>query len=252
MQPGDLAQLQQVYHRFCLDHVGPLSKKPLFFKRLSRKKDDFHWVAVDERRRIVGYISSTYKKGRRQGIINEIIVDPRCEFESVARPLLEKVYNAFVAKRAAVVHVESIRNPQYDRVFPELGFFQVETDGVFMCTVNDIERFLNAAMPVLVSRLERIKDWDGWFQIVCEGFSRFFKKEGKDVRQFVWTNHVIDVKVSFKDVNILASLLLGQVEIKDALIKGIVEVEGDFSRNEAVEVLVNLFPKLQFLASNFW
>ncbi|MDI6904693.1 MAG: hypothetical protein QMD13_04280 [Candidatus Bathyarchaeia archaeon] len=95
MQQGDAEQLQRIYQCFVLNYVGPVARGLKVFRRMARKKDNLRWVALDEQEKIVGYILSTYMKGKRLGRINEIIVDPNYDFETVACLLVDKVYNIF-------------------------------------------------------------------------------------------------------------------------------------------------------------
>lgn len=251
MQQGDAEQLQRIYQCFVLNYVGPVARGLKVFRRMARKKDNLRWVALDEQEKIVGYILSTYMKGKRLGRINEIIVDPNYDFETVACLLVDKVYNIFLEKGAAVVHAASIRNPHYPQIFPKLGFFVVETDGVFMYTITDVAKFLDEITPIMVSRLKKMQDWNGWLQISCKGGSRFFRKDSEDVRSFMWTNYDVDCKISLK-TDILASVLLGVVNAQEAWAGGIIKVETTLSKDKVNELLAALFPKKQFLALDYW
>ncbi len=251
MQLDDSEQLQEIYQRFILDYMGPVRHKLKVFRRMARKKDNLRWVALDEQGKIVGYILSTYVKGRRLGRINEIIVDPNYGFETVARLLVDKVCNILLEKGAAVIHAASIRNPHYPQIFPKLGFFDVETDGVFMFAITDVAKFLDEITPIITRRLKKMKDWNGWLQISCEENSRFFRKDNEDVRTFMWTNYDVDCKISL-EADILANVLLGVIGVQEAWTKGKIKVKAELHKDKVKKLLVILFPKKQFLALDYW
>lgn len=251
MQLDDSEQLQEIYQRFVLDYVGPVARKLKAFRRMARKKDDLRWLALDEQGKIVGYISSTYVKGRKLGRINEIIIDPNYDFEIVARLLIDKVYNVFLEKGAAVIQAASIRNPYYSQIFPKLGFFDVETDGVFMFAITDIAKFLDEIAPIMIRRLKKVQNWNGWLQISCGEDSRFFRKDNEGAQSFVWTNYDVDCKISLK-ANILADVLLGVVDAQEAWTEGKIKVKTELHKDKVKKLLVILFPKKQFLALDYW
>ena len=251
MEKDDAEQLQKVYQRFILNYVGSAARRLKVFQRMTKKKDNLRWVALDEQGKIVGYISSTYVKGRRLGRISEIVVDPDYDFETVADPLVDKVYDIFVEKNVAVIHAGSIRNPHYRQVFPKLGFFDVETDGVFMYAIIDAAKFLDEITPIILTRLKKVHDWNGWLQISCEERERFFRKEGEHVQSFMWTNYDIDCRISL-NADTLTSVLLGTVDAQKAWEKGMIKVETALRNNEVKKFLATLFPKKQFLALDHW
>lgn len=251
MQKDDAEQIQKIYQQFTLQYVGPVTRKLKVFRRIARKKDNLRWVALNKQGQIVGYISSSYVKGRRLGRINEIIVDPHYDFETVARPLVDRVYNIFLEKGAAVIHAASIRNPHYKQIFPKLGFFEVETDGVFMFTITHVAKFLDEITPIIIRRLKQVQDWNGWLQISCDEENRFFKKDNKNVKSFLWTNYNVDCKISLK-AEVLANLLLGAINIQEARAKGMIRVETILNKNKVKNLLAVLFPKKQFLALEYW
>jgi len=250
MLPDDAESLQQLYMNFATSFVGPsTSKSPKLFRRLARKKDKLNWVAI-QRKQVVGYISSIYVKTRRQGRINEIVVDPKFDFKAVATPLVDKVCSVFAQKGAASIQAVSIRNPYYQEIFPKLGFFNVRTDGLFMLTIHNIPKFLDEIKPILERRLEKLKDLHGCFQIKCKENSIFFKKTGENVESFVWTNRQADFKLIL-DEHTLANLLLGALTVEEA-IKKEVQIETRFSETVVSAILKSLFPEVRFLAFDFW
>ena len=251
MQQDDAEQLEKIYQRFILNYVGPVARSLKVFRRIARKKDNLRWVALDGQGKIVGYILSTYMKRKRLGRINEIIVDPNYDFETVACPLVDKVYNIFLEKGAAAVHAGSIRNPHYPQIFTKLGFFDVETDGVFMYAITDVAKFLDEITLIIACRLKKMQDWNGWLQISCEEGSRFFRKDSEDVQSFMWTNYDVDCKISLES-DILACILLGVVNAQEAWAEGIIKVKTTLSKDKVNELLVALFQKKQFLALDYW
>lgn len=216
-----------------------------------KKKDRLYWVALDKHGKIVGYLSSTYNKGRRQGIINEIVVDPAYDFKIVARPLVNKICDIFLEKNVASIHVATIRNPHYSKVFSNLGFFNVETDAVFMLAVHDIQRFLDEITPILVRRFGKLQNWDGWLQVSCGEHSKFFRKDSEKVQPFVWTNHEVDLKISL-NADDLAGLFLGVITFQEALEEGKIKTETTLPKDKINKLLTVIFPKKQFLAFDFW
>jgi len=250
MQPNDAEQVLTVYKQFTLDYVGSASRNLKAFQRILRKKDNLCWVALDEGK-TVGYIFATYFKGRRTGAINEIIVAPEHDFEAIARLLIDKVYSIFLEKGAAVVYAAHIRNPYYPRIFPKLGFFDVETDGAFMYAVVEPAKFLNEISPIIVNRLKQSSDWDGLLQLALEENSGFFKKDGETVQALYATNVPPDCKITSR-ANILANVLLGVVDVQEAWADGTVTVETRLSKEKTRKLLSTLFPRKQFLAFDFW
>jgi N-acetylglutamate synthase-like GNAT family acetyltransferase len=218
---------------------------------MARKKDGLRLVAINSKGQIVGYIIAFYFKGRRMGRINEIVVDPSLDFGSVARPLVEKVYNTLVEKGAASIHAPTMLNPKYVQVFPDMGFFKVETQDVFMFAINNVPRFLEEIKPIIANRLKKIQDWNGTFELKCREHSLFFEKKGEKIRLYDWTDHNIDYRI-LMDEHTLAAVLLGVTEVETAQKDGKIQIETSLSERKAKDLLVELFPKQQFLAFNFW
>jgi len=168
MRCNDAEQLLKLYQQFVLLYVGSAARTLKSFQRMTRRKDNLRWVALAKRGKIVGYVSATYAKGRRTGRIHEIIVDPQHDFTTVACLLAEKVHNTFIEKGAAMIQASSIRNPNYPQIFPKLGFFEVETDGVFMYSITDTAKFLTEISPIISHRLKQLPAFNGVLQMTCE------------------------------------------------------------------------------------
>ena len=251
MQPNDTEQLHAVYKQFTLNYVGSASRDLKAFQRMTRKKDNLRWVALDDQGKVVGYIIATYFKGRRTGAINEIIVAPENGFEAVARPLIDKIYDIFLEKGAALIYAAHIRNPYYPRIFSKIDFFEVETYGAFMYTVTDVAKFLNEISPIIANRLKQLSNWNGLLQIAFEENSKFFKKDGETVQTLYTTNNPPDCKIALK-ANTLANILLGVTGIQEALKNRTVTVETRLGKERARKLLSTLFPRKQFLAFDYW
>jgi hypothetical protein len=218
---------------------------------MTKKKDNLRWVALGERERIIGYIMASYMKGRRLGRIHEIITAPEHDFTTVARRLVEKVHNILLEKGAAMIQVASIRNSYYPQIFPKLGFFNVETDGVFMYTIIDSAKFLDEISPIIANRLKQFKDWNGLLQITLEENNKYFKKDDENLQLLYSTNYNPDCKISLTS-NALVSLLLGIVDMQRAWKDGLAKVETTLSHDKVSKLLTVLFPKQQFLAFDYW
>jgi hypothetical protein len=251
MQSSDTEQLRRLYERFALNFVGSVKRQAKQFQSMTRKKDNLRWVALDEQGEIVGYISAAYTKGRRTGRIIEIVTDPKYDFETVARPLIDKIYSVFMEKGAAQIQVGTIQNSDYSKIFPKLGFWHIKTDGVFMYVITDIAKFLGEITPIIVQRLKRLSDWNGLLQISCENHGRLFKKEGEIVAAVSSTNHPLDCQITLP-VNALTRLLLGATDIQKAFAENLIRVETTLPKKKTMELLDSLFPRKQFLALDYW
>ena len=251
VQSSDAEQLLKIYQRFVLNYVGSAARDLKTFRRTARKRDNLRWVALDKQRKTVGYILSTYVKGRRLGRISEIVVDPNHDFETVARPLIEKINSIFLEKGAVLIYADTIRNPHYAQLLPDFGFFDIETDGVFMYTVTDAAQFFEEITPIMVNRLKQLNDWDGLLQIACEENSRFLKKHGENVQPLLDTSYETDCKISL-NANTLANILLGTVDSQKAWAKGAIKVETAIGKSKITKLLATLFPRTQFLALDQW
>jgi len=251
MVRGDAEHLLKLCESFVQDCVGPLERNVKFYYRVARKKDGLRLVAINPKGQIVGYIIASYFKGRRMGRINEIVVDLSLDFTSIAKLLAEKVYNTLVEKGAATIQAPTMLNPKYAQIFPDMGFFKVETQDVFMFATNNVPRFLDEIRPIIASHLKKIQDWNGTLEIKCREHSLFFEKEGEKIHMYDWTNRDIDYRILI-DEHTLAAVLLGVTEVETAQNDGNVQIETSLSERKVRELLVSLFPKRQFLAFNFW
>lgn len=252
MLPGDAETLQQLYGDFAARCAGPSAQKPAtVFRRMARRKGNVNWVAVDDEQRVVGYVSATYEKGRRQGRIDEIVVAASCDYVAVGRPLVDRLCEVFAEKGAASILAVSVRNPDYRKIFPELGFFSIATDGIFMLAVHHVARFLHEVTPILIRRLQGLTDWNGYFQVSCGEHSVFFRRHDQEIEALIWTNRAVDIKVSM-EAPVMASLLLGTLTLQDALKGKRLQMETSLPPPKAHSVLAAMFPERTFLAFDFW
>mgnify|MGYP001047062752 CR=1 FL=1 len=251
MVRGDAEKLLKMCESFVQDYVGPLERNIKFYQRTARKKDNLLWVAANKKGQIVGYILAFYNKRRKMGIITEIVVDPSLDFVSVAKVLVEKVYCILVEKGAATIQALTMLNPKYSQIFPDMGFFRVEKQDVFMFATNNVPRFLDEVKPILATRLKKVQGWNGTLELRCDEHSIFYKKNGDEVQLYDWTNQDVDCRILIDEYT-LASVLLGVTDGEAALINKKIQVETSLSKSKSKELLVNLFPKRQFLAFNFW
>ena len=251
MQSNDAKQLQALYEKLSLNYVGSAKRQPKQFRSMTRKKDNLRWVTLNRKGEIVGYVLAAYAKGRRTGRITEIVVDPEYDFETIARPLVDKVYRVLVEKGAAQIQAGTIQNPDYARIFPKMGFWRIQTDGVFMYAITDVARFLEEITPVIVQRFKKLKEWNGTLRVACENHHLMLEKEGEDVRLLLSTNLPFDCSVSLS-ASTLIRLLLGVIDVKKAFAENLVRVETTLSRKKTIKLLDALFPRRQFLALDYW
>lgn len=251
MQPNDAKRLHQLYEKFTLNYVGSAKRQVKQFRGMTRKRDNMRWVALNEKSEIVGYVTAVYAKGRRTGRITEIVADTECDFETIAHSLVNKIHDILLAKGAAQIQAATIKNPDYSKIFPKLGFWRIETDGVFMYAITDVARFLGEITPVIVQRLKRLKDWNGLLRIVCESHHVMLRKEGEDVYLLLSTSHSFDCSVSLS-ASVLIHLLLGVTDVGEAFAEKLIHVETTLSRRKTIELLDLLFPRRQFLALDYW
>ena len=247
----DVASILQVYDRFIREFVGSAARTQKTFKRMLKRKDNIAYVATDSKNQVIGYVHARINKRFDRGEFEEIVVDPRHNFENVAKPLVEKVNAIFMQKRVSAIAAGSLRNPAYERVFSELGFSEYESLGVFMYSVLNVQKFLSELSPVFVSRLQRLKQWNGTVQLECEGHSIFLQKTKEGVQPIVWTNQLTDFKASLP-VELLTKLIFGIADAGEAHRTGRLRTEHTIGDEAAGKMLRTLFPKRQFLILDSW
>jgi hypothetical protein len=247
----DAQQMLNLYTVFAREFVGPASRTIKTYKRMLRRIERINWVAVNERGKMVGYVSSRFDKRQREGRIDEIVVDPNHDFEQVAKPLIDASHNTLLEKKPAIIVARSLRNPQYEKIFPTLGFFASESTDVFMYAILNTQRFLNELAPVFVSRLKKIEKWNGLTQIECEGHSLILSKTKENVEPIVWTNQPVDFKVILTR-DTLTKLIFSVADPLESLKSNKLRVETTVSQEVRNNLLRTLFPRRQFLIMDYW
>jgi hypothetical protein len=247
----DAQQLLSVYRRFAKEYVGLASRDIKTYKRLLRKKENMGWVALNQKGNLIGYVTARFDKRARHARIVEIVIDPDKDFEKIAKPLVNKAYNSLLEKNPAKITAGSIRNPNYTKIFPELGFFDIESTGVFMYTILDVPKFLAEISPILANRLKQLKQWKGLLQLQCEEHSLFIKKQQEKIEKLVWTNQIPNLKITLSR-ELLTKLLFGIADSVGFLKKGQLDVETTLNEKELSQILAVIFPKKQFLIMDFW
>jgi len=247
----DAQQMLHVYNDFAREFLGLASRDLKNYRRMLRRKDKVNWIAEDQQGKMIGYVSSRFDQGRREGRIEEIVVHPEHEFEQVAKPLVDKAYKTLLTKKPASIAAGSIRNPKYEKIFPALGFFALELTDVFMYAILNTQRFLNELKPVFASRLKKVEKWRGLMLLECEGFSVFIQKTGEHVESVIWTNQPVDFKlIMTRDA--LTKLILGVVDPLESLKTNEIKVETTVSQEKRNQLLRTLFPRKQFLIMDYW
>jgi N-acetylglutamate synthase-like GNAT family acetyltransferase len=247
----DIEEMLQLYSSFTRDFVGAAARTSKSFVRMLRKKDNINYVALNSQNRIVGYVHATLEKKNRTGEFREIIVDPKHDFEQVARLLIERVNADFSKRKVAAIIAASLRNPVYERIFPKLGFMESESKGVFMYAILDSQKLLNELQPVFAARLRGAEGWNGLAQIQCDEHSLFLEKTTAGVQQIVWTNQPVDFKVGLNG-SILVKLIFGVADVLECRKNGQLKMETTAGEARAVKLLERLFPKSQFLTMDYW
>jgi hypothetical protein len=247
----DVEEMLQLYNSFMAHFVGSAARTPKSFSRMLRKKNNINYVALDGQDRIVGFVHATFEKRNRTGEFKELVVDPRHDFEEVASLLIEHVNADFERKKAAAVIAASLRNPAYDRIFPELGFMESESMGVFMYAVLDTQKLLDELQPIFATRLKRVAGWNGLAKIQCDEHSLFLEKTTAAVQKVVWTNQPVDFEVGLNRT-VLVKLIFGVADALECCKNGQLKIETTTSEAQAVKLLKQLFPKSQFLTMDYW
>ena len=247
----DIASLCQVYDSFVRQFVGSTARTAKSFSRMLRGKDSMVYVAVDGQNKVIGYVHARVNKRLNRGEFAEIVAEPGQDFESVATLLVERVNVAFIERKVSAIVAGSFRNPVYEKLFPKLGFFDYELTDVFMYSILNVQRLLSELSPVFVSRLQRLKQWNGTVQMECEGHSLFLEKTKEGVEPIVWTNRPPDFKVSLS-TELLTKLIFGVTEAREAHRMGQLRIENTNGKAVADKLLAALFPKRQFLIMDHW
>jgi len=247
----DKEQMLQLYNSFTKSYVGSASRTLKSFARMFRRKDAVNYVALDRQNRIVGYVHAVLEKRNRTGEFRDIIVDPKHDFKQIANLLVEKVNSAFAEKKAAALVAGSLRNPTYEKIFPKLGFMELESKGVFMYAILDAQKLLNELGPIFANHLDQAEGWNGLAQIQCDEHSLFLEKTAKGVQQVVWTNRPADFKVKLSGTT-LTKLIFGLADPVECYRDRQLEVESTVDKTQTVQLLEQLFPTRQFLTLDFW
>ncbi len=247
----DAEQMLQLYNSFTRRFVGSASRTIKNFRRILRSKDNINWVALDKQDQVIGYVYARFDRVGRRGEFREIVVDPEYDFEMVAGLLVEKVNAAFTEKKACMIVAGSMRNPVYEKLFPGLGFFELESMDVFMYAILNVRKFFDDLSPVLLNRLGRLEAWSGLVQVECEGHSLFLEKTGRSVRRVVWTNEAVDFKVMVSR-ELLTRLVFGVADSVESRKTGLLTVDSAGGVEQVDGLLRMLFPKRQFLIMDYW
>jgi hypothetical protein len=247
----DVSQILSLYKEFTSTFVGAALRNQQDFRRGLRRKDNINLVALDKQKHIAGYVRASFEKRFNRGEFSEIIVNPAYDFEQVAKPLVEKIHSIFVKKKVISIIAGSIRNPEYEKLFPELGFFETESNGVFMYVILDVQKFLNELQPVFVNRLKQLKALNLLLQIDCEGSSIFLYKTGEKVDSLVFTNQTVDFKLTLNR-EVLTKLVFGIADAVESTKTGQTRVETTLTPKATVQLLKALFPRKQFLIMDHW
>jgi len=247
----DAQQMLQVYSNFTKQYVGSASRTQKSYKRMLRKKDNVNWVALGDQNRIIGYVHARIEKRLNRGEFTEIVIEPKHDFEEVAKPLVEKVSAAFIEKKASAMVAGSLRNPAYEKLFPTLGFFESESTEVFMYAILNVRKFLYELSQVFVSRLKQLENWKGLAQMECEGHRVFLEKTNNSVQRIVWTNQPINFRITLAR-ELLTRLMFGVADPIESYRAGQIRVETTESSEKTNQLLKALFPKGQFLIMDRW
>jgi N-acetylglutamate synthase-like GNAT family acetyltransferase len=247
----DAEQMLTVYDSFVRQFVGSVTRTAESFQRVLKRKDNVIFVAVDSKDRIIGYVSTRLEKSRRRAEFRELIVDPKHDFVQVAKPLVEKAQSLFIEKNASAIYAASIRNPWFEKLFPDHGFFESETSGVFMYAVLDAPKLLSEISPVFVNRLRQIENWNGLVQLECEGNSIFLCKTCEEAKQIIQANEPVSLKVEL-NVALLIRLIFGVSNCIKSLRSGEMKIKTSLDERSVTRILKQLFPQRQFLIMDYW
>ena len=221
------------------------------YKRLLRRKENLGWVALNQKSNIIGYVTARFDKRKREARIREIVINPNKDFEQIAKRLVDKAYKSLLEKKPAVISAGSIRNPSYAKIFPQLGFFDVESTGIFMYAILDIPKFLFEISLVLANRLKQLNQWNGLLQLECEEHSFFIKKQQENIETLIWTNQKPDLKITLNR-SLLTRLLFRIANPVESFKTRQLKIETTLNEKETSQILTTFFPKRQFLIMDFW
>lgn len=248
---GDALGMLRVYDSFTRQFIGSAARMVKFFQRMLSGKEKVNWVALDNRGRIIGYVSARLERQMNRGEFREVAVDLEHDFVEVAKPLVEKIQGVFMEKKVSALQTTSIRNPLFEKLFPEFGFFKSDTLGVFMYAVLDPQKLLDEISPVFIARLKKLENWNGFVQIECAGYSIFLHKTDEETRQETWTNQRIDIKAELNET-FLTPLIFGIADPIQAVESGELKIETRLNKETSTRVLRRLFPRKQFLIMDYW
>lgn len=247
----DAQQMLNLYTAFAREFLGPASRDLKTFKRILKRKERICWIALNKQGKMIGYVSSRFESKRREGRIEEIVVEPNHNSEKIAKHLVDTAYKALVEKKPAMISAGTFGDPQHERIFPAIGFQAIETTDVFMYAILNTQKFLNELAPILAERLNNLKGWNGLTQVECEEHSIFLQKTSGKVEPLVWTNQPVDFKVTLTR-EILTKLVFGVGDSRESLRTGQLKVKTTLSQVETTRMLRALFPKKQFLIMDHW
>jgi predicted acetyltransferase len=251
MKKEDAEQLLHVYQRFTKNYVGLVSRDIKSYRRLMRKKETLGWVALNREGKIIGYIITLFNKETRKARIKEIVVDPDKNFEQIAKPLTDEAYKSLLKKKTAVIYAGSIRNPAYAKIFPKLGFFDVEIKDVFMYSILNVSKFLTEISQIIANRLKQLKQWNGLLQLQCEDHSIFIRKQHENIETLIWTNQKPNLKITLNR-ELLTKLVFSTTNPTKCFKTGKLQIETTLNQKETNKILTTIFPKKQFLIADFW
>ena len=253
----DIPKMLDLYNEFSRQFVGVAHRDRRAFRLMLRKEDKSHptdlinWVAVKGRNHIIGYAHARFYRRSKWGDIIEIVVDAEHDFQEIAQKLIEKINDVLVEKKATVVTSYYVQTPTYEKVFADLGFFELKTNDVFMFSVLDSRILLMEIESVFLRRLERMKRWEGLIQIECEADNLFIRRTKESVESAVWTNQPADLKIVLSRERLI-QLIFGVMDPIESLKSNRIEVKTALSQKERDRLLRSLFPEQQFLIMDYW
>ncbi|MFX1598425.1 MAG: SCP2 sterol-binding domain-containing protein, partial [Promethearchaeota archaeon] len=122
---------------------------------------------------------------------------------------------------------------------------------IFMFSILDSRTLLMEIKTVFLSRLERMKRWEGLVLIECEGNDIFIRRAKESVEIIVWTNQPVDLKIIVSRERLIR-LVFGVMDPIESLKSNQVEVKTSLSQKERDRLLRSLFPEQQFLIMDYW